>query len=95
MSLMSAQESTLIQIKKAKIGKTLVFTNGCFDLLHVGHIRYLKEAKSCGDLLVVGVNDDKSVKRLKGESRPVQNEGDRVEILSALESVDFCLSFSD
>ena len=69
-------------------GARIVFTNGCFDLLHVGHIRYLQEARRMGDLLVVGINTDDSVRRLKGPSRPVQPERDRAEILAALECVD-------
>ena len=73
----------------------VVFTNGCFDILHVGHIRYLKEAKALGDLLVVGLNSDNSVKRLKGESRPIMSEAERKEMLLALESVDFVLLFSE
>ncbi len=73
----------------------IVFTNGCFDLLHVGHIRYLQEAKAQGDLLVVGVNADASVKRLKGPTRPIQNEDDRAEILSALKAVDYVVIFPE
>jgi D-glycero-beta-D-manno-heptose 1-phosphate adenylyltransferase len=63
--------------------KKVVFTNGCFDLLHVGHVRYLAEAKKLGDFLIVGVNSDDSVKRLKGPTRPIQNQSDRAEILKA------------
>ncbi len=74
-------------------GKKIVFTNGCFDLLHVGHVRYLQQARSLGDYLVVGVNSDASVKRLKGPTRPVQNENDRAEILAALGCVDFSIMF--
>ena len=73
--------------------RKIVFTNGCFDLLHVGHVRYLKEARSLGDILVVGVNTDESVKRLKGPTRPVQNENDRAEILASLSAVDFVVLF--
>jgi len=76
-------------------GKKVVFTNGCFDLLHVGHVRYLAEAKAQGDLLVVGINSDESVKKLKGESRPIQSEQDRAEILAALASVDFVVTFTE
>jgi D-beta-D-heptose 7-phosphate kinase/D-beta-D-heptose 1-phosphate adenosyltransferase len=76
-------------------GKKIVFTNGCFDLLHVGHVRYLQEAKSLGDVLVVGVNSDASVKRLKGPTRPVQIEADRAEILAALGCVGFTVIFTD
>jgi len=71
-----------------RLAKKIVFTNGCFDLLHVGHVRYLQQARSLGDYLVVGVNSDASVKRLKGPKRPVQNENDRAEILAALAVVD-------
>jgi rfaE bifunctional protein nucleotidyltransferase chain/domain len=75
--------------------KKIVFTNGCFDLLHVGHIRYLQEARRQGDALVVGVNSDASVKALKGPTRPVQNETDRAEILAALGCVDFTVIFPE
>lgn len=75
--------------------KKIVFTNGCFDLLHVGHVRYLQEARALGDLLIVGVNSDASVRRLKGPTRPVQNENDRAEILAALGCVDFTVVFSE
>jgi rfaE bifunctional protein nucleotidyltransferase chain/domain len=76
-------------------GKKLVFTNGCFDILHIGHIRYLQEARALGDLLFIAVNADKSVKELKGPSRPVQNENDRAEILAALACVDFVSIFEE
>ncbi len=75
--------------------KKIVFTNGCFDLLHVGHVRYLAEAKKLGDFLIVGVNSDDSVKRLKGPTRPIQNELDRAEILKALQSVDETVIFTE
>jgi len=75
--------------------KKIVFTNGCFDILHSGHVKYLKEAKGFGDILVVGLNSDESVKRLKGESRPINSLQDRAEVLASLESVDFIVSFSD
>ena len=71
----------------------MVFTNGCFDVLHVGHVRYLKEAKACGDFLLVAINTDESVKRLKGSSRPVFTLQDRAEVLSALSCVDAIVSF--
>lgn len=76
-------------------GKKVVFTNGCFDLLHVGHVRYLQEARALGDVLVIGVNSDASVKRLKGPTRPVQNENDRAEILAALGAVNFTVIFTE
>lgn len=75
-------------------GEPIVFTNGCFDILHVGHIRYLQQAKSLGKYLVVGVNSDTSVRRLKGPTRPLQNEKDRAEILAALAAVDYVVIFA-
>ncbi len=75
--------------------KTIVTTNGCFDILHVGHVRYLAKAKSFGDVLIVALNSDKSVKRIKGDSRPINNENDRAEILSALRSVDYVVLFDE
>ncbi len=75
--------------------KKIVFTNGCFDLLHIGHVRYLQQAKSLGDCLVVGLNSDDSVKRLKGPTRPIQNENDRAEILAALSCVNFTILFTE
>jgi rfaE bifunctional protein nucleotidyltransferase chain/domain len=83
------------QLDSARKGRKVVFTNGCFDLLHVGHIKYLQEARAQGDLLVVGLNTDASVRRLKGEERPVQNEADRGEILAALACVDFVALFKE
>jgi len=74
--------------------KKVVFSNGCFDILHVGHVTYLAAAKSLGDLLVIAVNTDDSVKRLKGDSRPVNTLEDRMLLLAALESVDYVVPFS-
>lgn len=76
-------------------GKKIVFTNGCFDILHTGHVSYLNEAKSCGDILVIGLNSDASVKRLKGETRPVNNEADRKFVLENLKAVDFVFIFEE
>jgi rfaE bifunctional protein nucleotidyltransferase chain/domain len=76
-------------------GKRVVATNGCFDLLHPGHVRYLKVARTLGDVLVVGVNGDQSVQELKGAGRPINNEKDRAEILAALESVDLVAIFPE
>ena len=78
-----------------KSGKKVVVTNGCFDILHVGHTRYLEASKSKGDILVVLLNSDFSVKKIKGESRPINSEADRAEILCALNSVDFTLLFDE
>ena len=76
-------------------GRKLVATNGCFDLLHVGHVRYLQAARRLGDALVVGVNGDESVRALKGESRPLNSERDRAEVLAGLECVDFVAVFPE
>ena len=85
-----------IQVERLKkLGKKIVFTNGCFDILHRGHVSYLDIAKSYGDVLILGLNSDSSVKKLKGENRPINKEEDRAYILSALESVDFVTVFSD
>ncbi len=74
-------------------GKTVAFTNGCFDILHAGHVSYLRAAAGCGDLLVVAMNSDQSIRKLKGDDRPVNHEADRVMVLSALESVDYVVVF--
>src|SRR5213596_1001643 len=74
-------------------GKKMVATNGCFDLLHVGHVRYLQAARALGDLLAVGLNGDRSVRELKGAGRPINNERDRAEVLAALECVDLVTIF--
>lgn len=76
-------------------GKKLVATNGCFDLLHVGHVRYLQAARRLGDVLAVGLNGDRSVRELKGNGRPINNEEDRAEVLAALECVDFVAIFPE
>ena len=76
-----------------KITEKIVFTNGCFDLLHVGHVKYLQKARSLGSYLIVAVNSDSSVKRLKGDSRPLQTDGDRIEIVDALRCVSFATLF--
>ena len=99
MSLIKVK--TLSQLKRAltkerHAGKKIVFTNGCFDILHVGHTRYLQKARSLGDALVVGVNSDASVRRLrKGPGRPVNPERARAEVLAALECVDYVVLFPE
>ncbi len=85
---------TIIKRVKAN-GQRIVFTNGCFDILHVGHVKYLQEAKSFGDILIVGLNSDASVSALKGPSRPINSENDRAYILAALDAVDYVVKFSD
>ena len=84
----------IVQDLKTK-GNRIVFTNGCFDLLHVGHIRYLEEAKSLGDILLVGVNSDRSVREIKGPYRPILPEEERAEVLSGLECVNYVTIFDE
>jgi len=86
-----AQE--ISRLKRA--GKKIVFTNGCFDLLHYGHVKYLESARAAGDILVVGVNSDASVKRLKGPKRPVVSQKYRVRVIAGLECVDYAVIFGE
>src|ERR1700675_2544893 len=79
----------------AASGRNIVFTNGCFDLLHVGHVRYLQAARALGDALAVAINGDDSVRVLKGEGRPLNTESDRAEIVAALECVDYAVIFPE
>jgi len=81
--------------ERRAVGARVVFTNGCFDLLHPGHVRYLEAARALGDVLVVGVNDDASVRRLKGPGRPILRAAERVELLAALAAVDHVVVFAD
>jgi len=76
-------------------GQKVVFTNGCFDILHAGHVRYLQEARAQGDCLVLGLNSDESVRRLKGLTRPINSELDRAEVVGALKSVDYVVLFGE
>ncbi len=85
---------TLVENLK-KEGKTIVFTNGCFDILHAGHVDYLEKAKSFGDILIVGINSDSSIKRIKGEKRPINKQEHRVKVLSALNCVDYVVVFDE
>lgn len=95
MSKVTGLEDLAARLKKLRSeGRKVVFTNGCFDIIHAGHVRYLREARSLGDVLVIGVNSDASVSRLK-PGRPVNTEADRAEVLSALEPVDFVTVFDE
>jgi rfaE bifunctional protein nucleotidyltransferase chain/domain len=84
----------ILQTKREQ-GQKVVFTNGCFDILHAGHVSYLAEAAALGDILVVGLNSDASVKRLKGQSRPVNKQQDRAKVLLALRAVDYVVIFEE
>ena len=93
--LKSADEIAAIAAQAKKDGKRLVFTNGCFDLLHRGHVHILRRAKAAGDLLIVGLNSDRSVKSIKGPLRPILPESERVELIAAMEMVDYVVLFDE
>lgn len=93
--VVSRDELKKIVEKEKAAGKKIVFTNGCFDLIHVGYVRYLEEAGEKGDLLIVAVNSDRSVRKLKGEGRPIVPEEERAEIISAFASVDYVVIFPE
>ncbi len=99
-STVSSKIRALRELKKMTAaaqseGKKVVFTNGCFDLLHCGHLHLLREAKKLGDLLVVALNSDSSIKKIKGPSRPILPETERAELIASLEMVDYVTSFDD
>jgi D-beta-D-heptose 7-phosphate kinase/D-beta-D-heptose 1-phosphate adenosyltransferase len=89
----STLKKIIFQLRRS--GKKIVFTNGCFDLLHYGHARYLEEAKRKGDILVVGVNSDSSVRMIKGNKRPLLNQKNRMKLVAALGSVDYVVAFGE
>ncbi len=89
------EEIIRLRARFRESGRKVVFTNGCFDILHVGHVRYLNKARSMGDALIVGLNSDSSVREIKGAPRPVMPESERAEVLAALASVDYVFVFSD
>jgi D-beta-D-heptose 7-phosphate kinase/D-beta-D-heptose 1-phosphate adenosyltransferase len=94
-SVLSLEELIKVVSLATSIGKTVVFTNGCFDLIHGGHIEFLQKAKDKGDILVLGLNSDKSVTALKGEGRPIKTEKERANIISALKYVDYITIFDE
>lgn len=93
--MIDAEELRAISKRMRTAGKKLVATNGCFDLLHAGHVRYLRAARQLGDALVVGVNGDDSVRELKGPGRPLNRESDRAEVIAALADVDYVTVFPE
>ncbi|HEX8491425.1 MAG TPA: D-glycero-beta-D-manno-heptose 1-phosphate adenylyltransferase [Pyrinomonadaceae bacterium] len=93
--ILSREELRAERARLRAAGKRLVFTNGCFDILHVGHVRYLAAARSLGDALLVAINSDASVRKLKGAGRPVMNESERAEMLAALHAVDYVAVFEE
>jgi len=95
MKILSRSELQTERARLRDVGQKLVFTNGVFDILHVGHVRYLQQARELGDALVVAINSDASARQLKGEGRPLTTENDRAEILAALACVDYVTVFDD
>jgi D-beta-D-heptose 7-phosphate kinase/D-beta-D-heptose 1-phosphate adenosyltransferase len=93
--LKSLSELSAIASQARRAGKTVVFTNGCFDLLHRGHVHILREAKAKGDILIVGINSDRSVRGIKGPTRPILAETDRIELIAAMEMVDYVVLFDE
>jgi len=91
--IVTAEELARLRDEADRAGRRLVFTNGCFDLLHAGHVRYLQQARELGDALAVGLNSDRSVRELKGEGRPINRQDDRAEVLAALGCVDYVVIF--
>jgi rfaE bifunctional protein nucleotidyltransferase chain/domain len=93
--ILSPQQMLEERLRLRDAGKRLVFTNGVFDLMHVGHVRYLTQARALGDVLLIAINSDRTVRELKGDSRPVFNQAERAEILAALRVVDYVTIFDD
>lgn len=93
--LKNLNEIANIAAQARKNGQSVVFTNGCFDILHRGHVHILRQAKANGDLLIVGINSDRSVKSIKGASRPILPETDRIELIAAMEMVDYVVLFDE
>ena len=93
--LKTLDELIKIAAQARRSGKSVVFTNGCFDLLHRGHVHVLRQAKAAGDLLIVAINSDQSVKAIKGSTRPVAAEMDRLELIAAMEMVDYVILFDE
>jgi rfaE bifunctional protein nucleotidyltransferase chain/domain len=95
MKLINRDQIAEVVRNSKAAGKTLVFTNGCFDIIHAGHVRYLAEARKIGDCLIVGLNSDRSVQELKGPTRPVNHQDDRAEVMAALAAVDYVFIFDE
>lgn len=93
--IMNLDKLIEVREKLRREGRTVVFTNGCFDLMHPGHVRYLRQARALGDALIVGLNSDRSVRELKGPSRPIMSETERAEVMAALGCVDYVTIFDD
>ncbi len=95
MKLKTWAEITIIIKELKAVGKKIIFTNGCFDIIHAGHVEYLQEAAELGDVLIIGLNSDESVKRLKGRNRPINSQIDRAKVLSGLATVSYIVIFEE
>ena len=95
MKLKTWAELTIIIKELKAVGKKIIFTNGCFDIIHAGHVEYLQEAAELGDVLIIGLNSDESVKRLKGRNRPINSQIDRAKVLSGLATVSYIVIFEE
>ena len=93
--LKTVDEASAISAQARKAGRVVVFTNGCLDLVHRGHIHMLRQAKALGEILIVGINSDVSVKSIKGSERPITAEADRIELIAALEMVDYVVAYNE
>jgi D-beta-D-heptose 7-phosphate kinase/D-beta-D-heptose 1-phosphate adenosyltransferase len=93
--ILSLHELRIERERLRRTGHRVVFTNGCFDLIHPGHVRYLQQARRCGDALIVALNSDRSVRELKGEKRPILDQNERAEVIAALSCVDYVTVFDD
>lgn len=93
--ILSRKKMAKVVSQLRRENRKIVFTNGCFDVLHYGHVAYLRKARGFGEILIVGLNSDSSVKRIKGDSRPINSEKDRAEVLSELECVDYVVLFNE
>lgn len=95
LSIIDAEHAAITLAGERLLGKTIVFTNGVFDILHAGHVQFLRQAKELGDILIVGINSDSSTRRLKGERRPINSERDRMALVAALDPVDYVVLFEE
>ena len=93
--IVTLEEVTTIAAGLKQEGRRIVFTNGCFDIIHIGHIRYLRSARQYGDILIVGLNSDESVRKIKGDNRPIVPQTERAEVLSSLRFVDYVVIFNE
>jgi D-beta-D-heptose 7-phosphate kinase/D-beta-D-heptose 1-phosphate adenosyltransferase len=94
-NILNIENITSLRNRLRAEGRKVVFTNGCFDILHAGHVDYIRKAKALGDILIVGINSDASIRRIKGEKRPIVEEADRAELVASLKAVDYVTVFDE